>query len=66
MASAAKGTAFGRGFRALAPLWLGVIPFGAAYAITARGAGLSLLETQALLRPKGRRYAASPPRRTSP
>ena len=48
MASAAKGTAFGRGFRALAPLWLGVIPFGAAYAITARGAGLSLLETQAL------------------
>jgi len=40
--------AFRRGFWALAPLWLGVIPFGAAYAITARGAGLSLLETQAL------------------
>ncbi len=40
--------AFGRGFWALAPLWLGVVPFGVAYAITARGAGLSLLETQAL------------------
>jgi 4-azaleucine resistance transporter AzlC len=30
------------------PLWLGVIPFGLAYAVTARDAGLSLLETQAL------------------
>jgi len=40
--------AFVRGFWALAPLWLGVIPFGLAYAVTARGAGLSLLETQAL------------------
>ncbi len=39
---------FRRGFWALAPLWLGVVPFGVAYAITARGAGLSLLETQAL------------------
>ena len=38
----------GSGFWALAPLWLGVIPFGLAYAITARSAGLSLLETQAL------------------
>jgi len=40
--------AFRRGFWALAPLWLGVVPFGLAYAITARSAGLSLLETQAL------------------
>jgi 4-azaleucine resistance transporter AzlC len=40
--------AFARGFWILAPLWLGVIPFGLAYAVTARSAGLSLLETQAL------------------
>jgi len=37
-----------RGFWALAPLWLGVIPFGLAYAVTARSSGLSLLETQGL------------------
>ncbi len=30
------------------PLWLGVIPFALAYAVTARDAGLSLVETQAL------------------
>jgi 4-azaleucine resistance transporter AzlC len=30
------------------PLWLGVVPFGLAYAVLARGAGLSLVETQAL------------------
>lgn len=30
------------------PLWLGVVPFGVAYAVIARDAGLSLLETQAL------------------
>jgi 4-azaleucine resistance transporter AzlC len=40
--------AFRRGFWALAPLWLGVVPFAIAYAVTARSAGLSLLETQAL------------------
>jgi len=39
---------FERGFWALAPLWLGVIPFALAFAVTARAAGLSLLETQAL------------------
>jgi 4-azaleucine resistance transporter AzlC len=39
---------FGLGFRAMTPLWLGVIPFGLAYAVTAREAGLSVLETQAL------------------
>lgn len=30
----------------MVPLWLGMIPFGAAYAVSARAAGLSLLETQ--------------------
>jgi 4-azaleucine resistance transporter AzlC len=30
------------------PLWLGVVPFGLAYAVIARDAGLSLVETQAL------------------
>lgn len=44
----AQDSAFGRGFWALAPLWLGVIPFGVAFAVTARAAGLSLLETQGL------------------
>ena len=37
---------FWRGFRALTPLWLGIIPFAVAYAVTARAAHLSLLETQ--------------------
>lgn len=37
---------FWRGFGAVVPLWLGMIPFGAAYAVSARAAGLSLLETQ--------------------
>lgn len=36
------------GFLALAPLWLAAGPFGALYAIQARLAGLSLLETQAM------------------
>jgi 4-azaleucine resistance transporter AzlC len=40
--------AFLRGFRAMVPLWLGVVPFGLAYAVVARAAGLSALETQAL------------------
>jgi 4-azaleucine resistance transporter AzlC len=39
---------FRQGFAAMLPLWLGVIPFGLAYAVTARDAGLSLVETQAL------------------
>lgn len=39
---------FGHGFRAMVPLWLGVVPFGLAYAVTARSAGLSVVETQAL------------------
>jgi 4-azaleucine resistance transporter AzlC len=37
---------FWRGFRAVVPLWLGMIPFGAAYAVSARAGGLSLFETQ--------------------
>ncbi|MSO95945.1 MAG: branched-chain amino acid ABC transporter permease [Thermoleophilia bacterium] len=48
MGTTDTGGAFGRGFWALAPLWLGIIPFGLAFAVTARAAGLSLLETQAL------------------
>ena len=39
---------FGRGFAAMAPLWLGVVPFGVVYAVIARDAGLSIVETQAL------------------
>ena len=30
----------------MVPLWAGVIPFGAAYAVTARAAGLSVVDTQ--------------------
>lgn len=37
---------FRRGFLAMLPLWLGLIPFAAAYAVSARSAGLTLLETQ--------------------
>ena len=39
---------FRRGFWAMAPLWLGVVPFALVYAVLARDTGLSLLETQAL------------------
>ncbi len=39
---------FAAGFAAMVPLWLGVVPFGLAYAVIARDAGLSVLETQAL------------------
>lgn len=38
--------AFWRGFRALVPLWLGLVPFAVAYAVTARAAGLGVGETQ--------------------
>lgn len=37
---------FWQGFAAMLPLWLGVAPFAVAYAVTARGAGLSLFDTQ--------------------
>jgi 4-azaleucine resistance transporter AzlC len=43
-----RRTAFWRGFVAIAPLWLGVVPFGIVYAVIARDAGLSVVETQAL------------------
>lgn len=39
-------SAFAAGVRAMLPLLLGVVPFGLAYAISARAAGLSPLETQ--------------------
>jgi 4-azaleucine resistance transporter AzlC len=39
---------FRHGFRAMMPLWLGVVPFGLAYAVIARSGGLSLVQTQAL------------------
>jgi 4-azaleucine resistance transporter AzlC len=39
---------FRHGLRAMMPLWLGVVPFGLAYAVIARDAGLSIVETQAL------------------
>ena len=44
----ASRSVFGRGFVAMVPLWVGVAPFGLAYAVLARDAGLSLIETQAL------------------
>ncbi|MGH2353631.1 MAG: AzlC family ABC transporter permease [Chloroflexota bacterium] len=37
---------FVRGFLALLPLWTGAVPVGIAYGVAARGAGLSLGETQ--------------------
>ncbi len=37
---------FWRGFLALMPLWTGAIPVGVAYAVAARDAGLSPLQTQ--------------------
>jgi len=43
-----RRTGFWRGFLAIAPLWLGVVPFGIVYAVIARDAGLSPVETQAL------------------
>ncbi|MGH2583746.1 MAG: AzlC family ABC transporter permease, partial [Dehalococcoidia bacterium] len=48
--SAAIGHAaeFRRGFVAIMPLWVGVVPFGATFAIVARGGGFSAVETMAL------------------
>ncbi|THF88647.1 AzlC family ABC transporter permease [Deinococcus sp. KSM4-11] len=39
---------FWRGFRVMVPLWPGMVPFAVAYAVTARGAGLSVWDTQAM------------------
>ncbi len=35
-----------RGIQAVVPLWLGLVPFAFAYAVTARNGGLDRLETQ--------------------
>ena len=49
MAPGAHGRGpFAEGFRAMVPLWLGVVPFGVAYVVIARDSGLSALETQAM------------------
>lgn len=48
MGTSGRRSDFARGFRAMVPLWVGVIPFGLAYAVTARAAGLTALETQAM------------------
>jgi 4-azaleucine resistance transporter AzlC len=37
-----------RGFVAMLPLWLGVVPFALAFAIIARTSGLSVIETEGL------------------
>jgi 4-azaleucine resistance transporter AzlC len=37
-----------RGYRAMAALWPGIVPFAIAFALAARAAGFSLAETQAL------------------
>jgi predicted branched-subunit amino acid permease len=37
---------FKRGFLAMVPLWAGAVPFGIAYGVTAREAGLSILDVQ--------------------
>ena len=39
---------FSAGFTAVLPLWLGMLPFAIAYSVAARGAGLTVLETQAM------------------
>lgn len=39
---------FKAGFMAVLPLWLGMLPFAIAYAVAARGAGLTVFETQAM------------------
>jgi len=41
-----RASFFRAGFLAMLPLWLGVAPFALAYAVTARAAHLSVLETQ--------------------
>jgi 4-azaleucine resistance transporter AzlC len=41
------GQSFRRGFIAMIPLWAGVMPFGAAFAILARAAGFNVIQTQA-------------------
>ncbi|MFU8887882.1 MAG: AzlC family ABC transporter permease [Trueperaceae bacterium] len=46
MSASPTSGGFGAGFRAMVPLWMGVAPFGAAYAVTARAAGIDPVHTQ--------------------
>ena len=46
MAGSPASAGFGAGFRAMLPLWIGVVPFAAAYAVSARAAGLDPLHAQ--------------------
>ncbi|HEX7022673.1 MAG TPA: AzlC family ABC transporter permease [Trueperaceae bacterium] len=46
MSGRSPSSRFWSGFQAVLPLWLGMIPFGLAYAVTAQSAGLSLFDTQ--------------------
>lgn len=39
---------FKAGFLAVIPLWIGMLPFAIAYSVGAKGAGLTLLETQVM------------------
>ncbi len=48
MAASADRKEFMAGFKAVLPLWLGMLPFAIAYAVAAMGAGLTVLETQAM------------------
>ena len=41
-------SSFVAGFVAMLPLWVGVLPFALTYAVSARGSGLSVWETQAM------------------
>src|SRR4051794_1743587 len=43
-----RGSEVRRGFLAMLPLWAGVVPFALAFALLARTAGFSALETQGL------------------
>lgn len=43
-----KRSEFAAGFTAILPLWLGMLPFAVAYAVAARSAGLTVLETQTM------------------
>jgi len=46
VAGSPASAGFGAGFRAMLPLWIGVVPFAAAYAVSARAAGLDPLHAQ--------------------
>ena len=54
---------FVAGFRAVMPLWLGVVPFGLVYAVLARDAGLSLARDAVAVRARVRRQRPGERRR---